>query len=250
MFERRNRQLVLTEAGRIALAYADSIFKAGDELVATLRDRAPLPRQSLRVGAVTTLSRNFQMEFLRPLLARHDVDLVIHSGSLRELLAQLAAHTLDLVLSNQPAPRDAHTSWHSHLLAQQPASLVSRPDVGTTRLKFPQALQDLPVVLPSSASSLRTAFDVALDRAGIRPIVLAEVDDMAMLRLVARASPGITLVPPVVVRDELKAGLLVERCRIASIHESFYAVSPSRRFPNPLVRELIARPLAMRAPRR
>ena len=250
LFERRNRQLVLTEAGRIALAYADSIFKAGDELVATLRDQAPRPRQSLRVGAVTTLSRNFQIEFLRPLLARTEVDLVIHSGSLRELLAQLAAHTLDLVLTNQPAPRDAHTGWHSHLLAQQPASLVSRPDIGTTRLTFPQALQDQPMVLPGSASSLRTAFDVALDRAGVRPVVLAEVDDMAMLRLVARASAGITLVPPVVVRDELKAGLLVERCRIAQIQESFYAVSPSRRFPNPLVRELLARPLSTRALRR
>lgn len=106
------------------------------------------------------------------------------------------------------------------------------------------------MVLPGSASSLRTAFDVALDRAGVRPVVLAEVDDMAMLRLVARASAGITLVPPVVVRDELKAGLLVERCRIAQIQESFFAVSPSRRFPNPLVRELLARPLSMRALRR
>jgi LysR family transcriptional activator of nhaA len=80
-------------------------------------------------------------------------------------------------------------------------------------------------------------------------VVLAEVDDMAMLRLVAREADALTLVPPVVVRDELKAGLLVERCKIPAIHESFYAISPSRRFPNPIVRDLLAKPLAMRARR-
>jgi LysR family transcriptional activator of nhaA len=249
LFERRNRQLVLTEAGRIALAYADSIFQAGDELVSTLKHQAPERRKALRVGSVATLSRNFQMQLLQPLLRRPDVELVLHSATLRELLAMLSAHTLDLALSNQPAPRDASTHWHSHLLAQQPASLVSRPSAGSGKLKFPEALREQPVVLPGAASSLRAAFDLAMDQAGIRPVVLAEVDDMAMLRLVAREADALTLVPPVVVRDELKAGLLVERCKIPTIHESFYAISPSRRFPNPIVRDLLAKPLAMRARR-
>jgi LysR family transcriptional regulator, transcriptional activator of nhaA len=249
LFERRNRQLVLTEAGRIALAYADSIFQAGEELIGTLRHQAPQRRQVLRVGSVATLSRNFQLQLLRPLMRRRDVELVLHSASLRELLAQLAAHTIDLVLSNQPAPRDAATGWHSHLLAQQSASLVGPPTLGSGRLRFPEALRDHPVVLPGSASSLRAAFDLAMDQAGIRPQILAEVDDMAMLRLVARESAGLTLLPPVVVRDELKSGVLLERCRIAHMQEGFYAISPSRRFPNPLVRELLAKPLPMR-PRR
>jgi len=249
LFERRNRQLVLTEAGRIALAYADSIFQAGEELIGTLRHQAPRRRQVLRVGSVATLSRNFQLQLLRPLIGRPEVELVLHSGTQRELLAQLAAHTLDLVLSNQPAPRDAATGWHSHLLAQQSASLVAPAALGGGRLRFPEALRELPVVLPGTASSLRAAFDLALDQAGIRPQVLAEVDDMAMLRLMARESAALTLLPPVVVRDELKSGVLVERCRIAQMQESFYAISPSRRFPNPLVRELLAKPLTMRARR-
>jgi LysR family transcriptional activator of nhaA len=79
-----------------------------------------------------------------------------------------------------------------------------------------------------------------MDEAGIRPTIVAEVDDMAMLRLIARESDALTLVPPVVVRDELHAKRLVERCRIPQIKESFFAISPSRRFPNPLVRELLA----------
>ncbi|MFN8998121.1 MAG: LysR family transcriptional regulator, partial [Betaproteobacteria bacterium] len=95
LFERGNRRLTLTEAGRIALDYADTIFRTGDELVSTLKGTAASGRAVLRVGAVATLSSNFQLEWLRPLLSREDVEVVLRSGSLRELLSQLSAHTLD-----------------------------------------------------------------------------------------------------------------------------------------------------------
>jgi len=240
LFERENRRLKLTEAGRIALEYADTIFRAGDELVSTFSGRRSPQRHMLRVGAVATLSRNFQLSLLRPLLARADVEIVIHSGSLRELLAQLDAHAVDLVLSNLAVPRDADNPRYSHLIAYQSVSLVSRPVRGRRRFRFPEDLRDLPIALPGLQSNIRAAFDVLLDQAGIRPQIFAEVDDMAMLRLIARECPGVTLVPPVVVQDELAARVLVERCRIGGIEESFYAITPSRRFPNPLVRELLA----------
>lgn len=240
LFERSGRRLVLTEAGRIALDYADTIFRAGDELVGLLQGRGAAGRQPLRIGAVATLSRNFQFALLRPLIDRPDIELVLHSGSLRDLLAQLDAHTLDLVLANVDVPRDAGRHWHSHLIAQQPVSLVGKPQASRRRFRFPDDLHDAPVVLPGSASSLRASFDLVMDEAGIRPKIVAEVDDMAMLRLIARESDALTLLPPVVVHDELRARLLVERCRIPQITESFFAISPSRRYPNPLVRELLA----------
>ncbi len=239
LFERGNRRLTLTEAGRITLDYADTIFRTGEELVSTLRGTAASGRAVLRVGAVATLSRNFQLEWVRPLLDRDDVELVIRSGSLRELLAQLSAHTLDVVLSNSAVPRDAGTTWHSHRVGEQPVSLVGRPVRGGRKLKFPDDLRMVPVVLPSAQSSMRASFDLLLDQAGIRPIILAEVDDMAMLRLLARECPGVTLVPPVVVRDELQQKVLVERARVPEIREGFYAITPSRKFPNPLLRELM-----------
>jgi LysR family transcriptional regulator, transcriptional activator of nhaA len=90
-------------------------------------------------------------------------------------------------------------------------------------------------------SVLRADFDLMLNLAGIRPIIAAEVDDMAMLRLLARNSQALALVPRVVVRDELKAGLLVEHYRFPQIKKSFYAITPDRRFPSPLVRELLER---------
>ena len=241
LFERIGRRLELTEAGRIALDHADSIFRTGDELLQTLAGRAPASRQRLRVGSAATLSRNFQLGFLRPLLAREDVELSIHSGTLRELIAQLSAHRLDVVLANSPVPRESSTPLYCHLIAEQPVSLVSRPPGRRERrkLRFPGDLAGRTLALPAHPSSLRAAFDLELERAGVQARLLAEVDDMAMLRLVARESGALALVPQVVVRDELDSGVLVERARLDAVKESFYAIIADRRFPHPLLRELL-----------
>lgn len=239
LFRRERKSLVLTEAGRIALDYAESIFRAGDELVSVLANRPTDRRRLLRVGAVATMSRNFQMQCLRPLTGREDVELLLRSGSLRDLLAQLRAHTLDVVLSNLPVSRDAETNWHSHLLAEQPVALVGRKFRGRKRFQYPGDLEGTPLLLPTLDSALRVAFDLAMERLGIRPVIAAEVDDMAMLRLLAREGTGMALVPPVVVVGELERGSLVEHHRFTEIREHFYAISPSRRFPNPLVDELL-----------
>ncbi len=239
LFERVGKRLVLTEAGQIALDYADTVFQAGDELMSTLDGRPLANRQVLRVGALTTLSRNFQLEFLHPLIGRADVELIMRSGTIRDLLAQLEAHTIDVVLSNSAAPRDARAPFRNHLLNEQPVSLVGRPRPGKTSFQFPEDLRSEPILLPSLDSDIRVGFDHLLELAGIRPIILAEVDDMAMLRLLAREREGVTLVPPVVVRDELESGVLVEHCRIPQLTESFYAIILSRRFPNQLLGELL-----------
>ena len=241
LFDRIGKRLVLTEAGRIALDYADMVFLAGDELRSTLDGRPLASRQVLRVGALTTLSRNFQLEFLRPLVGRADVELIVRSGTMRDLLAQLEAHAIDIVLANSAAQRDARTPFRNQLLSQQPVSLVGRPRGARRKFKFPEDLRTEPVLLPSLDSDIRLAFDQILDLAGIRPIILAEVDDMAMLRLLAREREGVTLVPPIVVRDELESGVLVEHCRIPQLTESFYAITQVRRFPNQLLGDLLSR---------
>ncbi|WP_293906009.1 LysR family transcriptional regulator [Phenylobacterium sp.] len=239
LFDRVGRRLVLTEAGRISLDYADTVFKAGDELMSTLEGRPVASRQVLRVGALTTLSRNFQLEFLRPLVVRTDVELIVRSGTMRDLLAQLEAHAIDVVLANSAAQRDARAPFRNHLLNQQPVSLVGRPRPERPAFCFPEDLRVEPVLLPSLDSDIRVAFDRLLDLAGVRPIILAEVDDMAMLRLFARERAGVTLVPQIVVRDELDSGVLVEHCRIAELTESFFAIVQNRKFPNQLLAGLL-----------
>lgn len=243
LFERKNRRLELTEAGRIVLEHADAIFKSGQELLSTLRGTPAVARPVLRVGAVATLSRNFQIDWVLPLLKDDTLQVRLVSGQMRELLSQLASHALDVVLSNESAPRDTAAGWISRRIAQQPMSLVSVPPVqGRRRVKsisFPDELEGQPLILPSQDSAVRLAFDLALDEAGVRPKILAEVDDMAMLRLLARETGALALVAPVVVRDELKSGILVERCTLKQLQENFYAITMRRRFAHPALRPLL-----------
>jgi LysR family transcriptional activator of nhaA len=245
LFDREHKSLVLTEAGKMALDHAESIFRLGDDLVDTLQQRRSDRRLVLRVGAVATLSRNFQMRLLGDLARREDVELVLRSGSLRELLTQMQAHTVDLVLSNQPVRRDMETNWFSHLLAEQSVSLVAAKDKRKREFRFPEDLDGTPVLVPSMESNIRTAFDLVMERYGVRPVIAAEVDDMAMLRLLARESGTLALVPRVVVLDELDSGVLVERHRFPEIREGFYAITPSRKFPNALVKELVEHGLGL-----
>jgi LysR family transcriptional activator of nhaA len=231
--------MLLTEAGKIALDHADRAFAAGDELLARMAGRPAAQQQVLRVGALPTLSRNFQLEFVAPLVGRRDVELIMRSGTMRDLLAQLAAHELDVVLSNLAVRQDAHSDMQSWRLSEQPVSLVAPPGVADLSFRFPESLAELPVLLPSQDSDIRPAFDQLLERAGIVPTILAEVDDMAMLRLMARDSEALTLVPAIVVKDELHAGSLVEVYQLPDLSEQFFAITQRRRFPNPLLAGLL-----------
>jgi LysR family transcriptional activator of nhaA len=238
LFARQGRALVLTEAGRIALAYADTIVGAGNELVATLREGRRRERQVLRVGAVATLSRNFQRGFLAPLVGQPDVELVLQSGSLGELLARLGAHTLDLVLSNRRVQEDTGAAWRCRRIARQQVSLVGPPRRGAP-FRFPEDLAVVPLALPSRDSEIRGGFDVLCEQYGLRVSVAAEVDDMAMLRLIARDSQAAALVPAVVVLDELRAGVLEEYALVPGLYEEFYAVTVRRQYQHPLVPPLL-----------
>lgn len=240
LFVRQGRGLVLTEAGRIALGYADTIVSAGAELLATLREGRRETRQVLRVGAVATLSRNFQRGFLAPLVGQPDVELVLHSGSLAEHLVRLEAHTLDLVLSNRRVQEDAETGWRCRRIARQQVSVIGPPRGGVP-FRFPDDLAQVPLVLPSRDSEIRSAFDVLCEQYGLRVSIAAEVDDMAMLRLLARDSGAVALVPAVVVRDELRSGVLEEYAVVPNLYEEFYAISMRRQFQHPLVAPLLER---------
>ena len=241
LFERRGRSLVLTEAGRIALDHAEAIFRTADDLTQTLRQTGR-GRQALRVGALATLSRNFQLQFLRPLIGRPDVEVVLRSGSQGELLRGLEALALDVVLTNLAPPRDAASPWLVHRLSEQPVGLIGTPArIGAPVPPLADLLAREPVVLPPPDTALRAGFDALASRLGVTPAIAAEADDMAMLRLLVREDAGLGVLPPIVVRDELAEGTLVEAVRLDDLTETFLAVTRARRFPNPLLAPLLAR---------
>lgn len=239
LFERRGRRLILTEAGRIALEHAEAIFRTAEDLGATLRDTGR-PRRALRVGALATLSRNFQMQFLQPVIGRSDVEVVIRSGTQDDLLNGLEALALDVVLTNLAPAQDALSPWRVHRLDAQAVALIGTP---SRRLAQNASLKTLlsthPLIVPSRQSALRAGIDALLDRLNVTPRIAAEADDMAMIRLLVRADAGLAIIPPIVVRDELLAGNLITLAALEGLSETFFAVTRHRQFPNPLLAEVL-----------
>ncbi|MEM1150501.1 MAG: LysR family transcriptional regulator [Pseudomonadota bacterium] len=237
LFERRGRRLVLTPAGQLALDHCDTIFTTGEALVRQIQDD-DLGRTTLRVGALSTLSRNFQIGLLRPVLSKPDISVVIRSGSIAELLSGLKAHRLDLVLVNQLPYRDSATVWTSRVLDEQPVSLVGTPHRLRGRSSLADLLAEEPVILPTADSGFRNGVDLLAESLSSPLKIVAEVDDMAMLRLLAREDIGLAILPPVVVRDELESGRLAEACRIPGVSEVFSAITLSGSAQHPAIKRL------------
>ncbi len=240
LFDRTGRTLALTEFGATVLGYADAIFGLGQELLASARGGQGAPIQHLRVGAVATLSRNFLENLLRPLLGTRGIRLALQSGSLEELLAGLQVHNLDVVFSNRAVVAEAGRPWRCVRIDRQSVCLVGPPRPAAARFRLPRDLATARFVLPGPSSDIRSQFDVWCEKRKLHIDIAMEVDDMAMLRLLARDSGAITVVPEVVVQDELREGRLQRYCAVPGVFENFYAITTARRSPNALLDALLA----------
>jgi LysR family transcriptional activator of nhaA len=229
LFAREGRRLALTDTGQLVLAYAENIFGLGQEMLGRLQGRtAGITR--LRVGSVATMSRNYQENWIRPLLADPQVVLTLESGLLEGLITRLVQHQLDVVLANETVPADPERPLHCRFLGSQPISLVGPADRWQAQsLRIPEDLDGVDIVLPGPRHALRAQFDALCASAGVSPRLRAEVDDMAMLRLIARDSGWLTVLPDVVVQDELRAGILVAVGHSTALQERFYAITTPHR---------------------
>lgn len=238
LFERRGRALHLTEAGRIALDYADGIFDSGRELVETIRQSGQA-RKAIRIGAIATLSRNFQLSFLKPILSRSDIEIILRSGSSGELTTALSALQLDIMLTNHPPETDALSRFIVHRLDEQAVDLIGVPELCPPGLTLAERLSQTPLILPTPSSGIRASFEALANRMDVTPQIAAEVDDMAMMRLLAREGTGLAVIPAIVVKDELASGLLVTADHLPAFSEGFFAVTTERRYPNQIAQELL-----------
>jgi LysR family transcriptional regulator, transcriptional activator of nhaA len=229
LFAREGRRLVLTETGQMVMAYAENIFGLGQELLGRLQGRSE-GLERLRVGSVATLSRNYKENWIRPLLADPSVMLTLESGTLQDLLARLQQHQLDVVLANEAVGSDGDRHLHCRFLGSQAISLVGPAAVwGGRSLRLPEDLDGLDLALPGPRHALRSQFDALCMAADVKPRLRAEVDDMAMLRLIARDSGWLTVLPEVVVQDELRNGSLLRVGQSTQLQEHFYAITTPHR---------------------
>ncbi len=229
LFDRVERSLVLTEVGRIALDHADRIFGTGAELLATLAQSGQTATP-LRIGALSTLSRNFQLRFIAPLLADPDVTITLRSGTAEELFGSLTSLALDIVLTTERPTAQQGPDLIARRIDEQPVGLHGHPH----RLRHESLetlLREEPLIVPSGGS-IRSDFASLTEHLGITPQIKAEVDDMAMVRLLTRADAGVALAPAVVLEGEIAQGMLQTAPFDLALVESFYAVTPRRSFPH------------------
>lgn len=233
LFQRQGRRLVLTDTGQLVFAYAEDIFGLGQEMLGRLQGSASGSTSGttrVRVGSVSTLSRNYQENWIRPLMADPTVVLTLESGLLEDLIDRLVQHQLDVVLANETVPADPDRPLHCRFLGSQDICLVGPAKRWKARnMRIPEDLDGLEIALPGPRSTLRSQFDALCAAANVFPRLRAEVDDMAMLRLIARDSGWLTILPEVVVQDELRSGVLVKVGHSSALQERFYAITAPHR---------------------
>lgn len=240
LFERQGRQLVLTEAGYIARQYASRIFHEGESLVNQLKHGQTGDDVVIRIGHASTMSRNFVEAFINDLVHQQKVNYRLHSMTPDQLFNELANHQIDIALANTNVRGSDKQLWQSRLLARQPVSVIGPVGRDIERLTS-EALVGQNWVLPPENMPLRSAFDMLSAEYNWQPRVLAEADDMAMLRLLARDTGALAVIPDVVVRDELTGGQLKRYLTLPNVFEHFYAITLKRPFEHPMVAQLLQR---------
>ncbi|MDT7516293.1 LysR family transcriptional regulator [Rhodoferax mekongensis] len=240
LFCREGRRLELTDTGKLVYGYAERIFDLGTELIGRLNGQIE-GQSKLRIGSVSTLSRNYQENWLRPLLSDPDLMLTLESGLLEGLLDRLVQHELDVVLANEAVPTNPDQPLHCRLLASQVMSVVGSSEVwGKRNIKGPRDLHNVEIALPGPRHAVRAQFDALCASVGASPKVRAEVDDMAMLRLLTRDSGWLALLPEVVVQDELRNGQLKVVGELKELKERFYAITAPHRYQPQALKALIS----------
>ena len=240
LFSREGRRLVLTDTGQLVLSYAETIFGLGQEMLGRLQGQSEGITR-LRVGSMATLSRNYQENWILPLLTDPSVVLTLESGLLEGLLGRLVQHQLDVVLANETVPSDPDRPLHCRFLGSQAVSLVGSSKIWKANsLRLPEDLHGVDLAVPGPRHAVRAQFDALCAASGVIPRLRAEVDDMAMLRLIARDSGWLTVLPEVVVQDELRSGSLVSAGQSSQLQERFYAITTPHRHRTEIVERLLS----------
>jgi LysR family transcriptional regulator, transcriptional activator of nhaA len=237
LFRREGRRLVLTEQGQNVYRYADEIFSLGREMVDSVRGRLAGYPLRLTVGRPDVLPKLIMYRLLRPALKMPEpVQLVAYEGKLDQLLAELSKHQYDVVLSDSPVPPMMHIKAYNHLLGECGVTLFATPDLARRyKPSFPKSLEGAPLLVPTPNTSLRRALDQWLDGHDLRPRIVGEVEDSALLKVFGQVGEGIFPAPSAIEKEVCKQYSVRVVGHIAEVRERFYAISVERKLKHPAV---------------
>jgi LysR family transcriptional activator of nhaA len=241
LFQKKGRVLELTEAGKTVLRYAGQIFDLGNELEQALRRGAFTADETLRVGICDVIAKTMAFRLLQPARgAGLAMRLICREGRFEDLVLDLTAHKLDLVISDQGLPTGGAVRGHTRLLGSSTLTVLGHPDLCRAWAgAFPQRLRNAPFLLPGQDAAIHSQLGSWFETHALRPIVVGEFDDGALLKSFARAGTGF-MVAPTVLSEIVRAENGLEAIgTIETIVEHFYAVSVERREHHPAVRRIL-----------
>lgn len=237
LFDRVGRSLVLTDQGQVVFRYADEIFALGRELSDAMQGMPTKSALRLTVGVPDVLPKLVVYNLLKPALElQGQVQLVCYEGKQKDLLADLALHRLDVVLADSPLTPETHIRAFNHLLGESSISIFAKPSLAKKYKKdFPKSLHGAPMLLPTQTTTLRRALEQWFDENEIRPQVMHEFEDSAILKVFGQHGEGV-FASPTAIEDEICRQYRVQAIgRIDEIRERFYAISIERRLKHPAV---------------
>ena len=235
LLERAGRGLRLTEMGRVAFRYADEIFALGRDLTESLRGQPTGRPLRLRVGVSDGIPKLVAYRLIEPALAlKQPVRLVVHEQSTERLLAALALHELDVVLTDRLSPPGVSVRAFNHLLGACGVTLFAAPKLAAKyRRRFPRALVGAPFLLPGETSTLRRALEQWFERHKIRPRIVGEFDDSTLIKVFGQAGAGVFAAPSIIESSVRKQYAVASIGHLDRVRERFYAISAERRLSHP-----------------
>lgn len=237
LFRRSGRGNVLTDAGQIALRYADEIFSLGRELANAVKQRPTAQALRLHVGVADSFPKLVTQQILQPVFAMpQPVHVICREGKVEDLLAQLVAHRLDVVLADEPAPGSLKVRVFNHPLGECGVTFCAGPRLAAAlRRGFPRSLDRAPALLPAEGAGLRRSLDRWFQSLKIAPQIVAEFEDAALMKVMASDGRGFIPVPSIVAQEAVDRFSLrivgaTDKCR-----DQFFAITAERRIDHPAV---------------
>jgi LysR family transcriptional activator of nhaA len=235
LFRRSGRSNVLTDAGQIVLRYAEEIFGLGAELISAVKQRPGVQTLRLYVGVADAIPKLVANDILKPVLAMaQTVHIICREGKMEDLLEQLAAHRLDIVLADEPASSSLKFKAFTHLLGESGVCFCAAPKLAARlRRGFPASLHDAPALLPTENTALRRSLEKWFQQRQIRPRVVAEFEDAALMKVMAVDEKGFAPIPTVVAEEAITRYRLQKIGATQECKEQFYAITAERRIVHP-----------------
>lgn len=238
----QGRRLVLTEAGRMALGYADQIFLLGEQMQEALTESDAEHTMRLTVGISDSLPKLISVRLLEAALRLPErVKLVCYEDKFESLLGDLSVHKLDVVLTDRPVPSGTTLRVFSHLLGESEITLFGVPALTKRyRAKFPASLHAAPLLLPTRNNAIRGRIDHWFEARELRPDVVGEFDDNALLNTFGRSGLGLFPAPSALAADVEEQFGAVPVGELTQVREQFYAISNERKIKHPAVDAILS----------